>query len=486
MQTGPSNFYARWRASLPTPALAEGGGPPERLLQAVWQHQRLQRDALHTTDGRKLRVLHPGFRNHEAGPDFRGAVIQFDTDAPRSGDVEVDISPSGWRGHAHRDNPNYRGVILHVVWDTAPPSTGLPTLALRTSLDSSLEELSRWLDSGVEQTLPEVFTGKCSAPLKELAREHLEELLNQAALVRLQGKANWLQTRAREAGWEQALWEGVFRALGYKQNVWPMQRLGELLPVLSRADFPPGHKTLSWQARLLGVGGLLPEELGRKTSGTDRYLRTVWDCWWRERDQFADSVLPRAAWRFNGLRPANHPQRRLALAAHWLAAGGLISRLENWFTHDAGEGESVAESLLEILQAGADDFWSCHWTLRSAPMAKPQPLIGAARVTDLAVNVLLPWFWIRAVAGQNAALRERAERRYFAWPCAEDNAVLRLARQRLLGGAGRRLLATAAAQQGLMQIVRDFCERSNAVCADCRFPELARNFGLQIAGSMKQ
>ena len=52
------------------------------------------------------------------------------------------------------------------------------------------------------------------------------------------------------------------------------------------------------------------------------------------------------------------------------------------------------------------------------------------------------------------------------------------------------VLKGAAQQQGLMQIVRDFCEHSNAICADCRFPELvqclkskaqsqpAANFGL--------
>jgi hypothetical protein len=36
----------------------------------------------------------------------------------------------------------------------------------------------------------------------------------------------------------------------------------------------------------------------------------------------------------------------------------------------------------------------------------------------------------------------------------------------------------AAAQQGLLQIVRDFCDHSNAICADCRFPELVRNMQL--------
>ncbi|HUZ08452.1 MAG TPA: hypothetical protein VMV89_13320, partial [Candidatus Paceibacterota bacterium] len=104
------------------------------------------------------------------------------------------------------------------------------------------------------------------------------------------------------------------------------------------------------------------------------------------------------------------------------------------------------------------------------------PLLGDTRVTDLAVNVILPWLWIRAVEGKNKNIQCEVERRFFAWPAAEDNSVLKLARQRLLGTANARALKTAAAQQGLMQIVRDFCEHSNAVCENCRFPELVRGW----------
>jgi len=84
--------------------------------------------------------------------------------------------------------------------------------------------------------------------------------------------------------------------------------------------------------------------------------------------------------------------------------------------------------------------------------------------------------WTRAGEGRNEKLQREIERRYFAWPPAEDNAVLRLARQRLLGGAPRGILGGAFAQQGLMQIVRDFCDHSNAVCDNCQFPELVRKF----------
>jgi hypothetical protein len=83
---------------------------------------------------------------------------------------------------------------------------------------------------------------------------------------------------------------------------------------------------------------------------------------------------------------------------------------------------------------------------------------------------------MRAVEGKNEPLRSEMERRYLVWPAAEDNAVLRLARQRLLGGAPRRAFAGAAEQQGLLQIVRDFCEHSNALCENCQFPEAVRQW----------
>jgi hypothetical protein len=128
------------------------------------------------------------------------------------------------------------------------------------------------------------------------------------------------------------------------------------------------------------------------------------------------------------------------------------------------------------LQVEPDDFWSWHWTLRSARLKKAQPLLGATRSTDLAVNVVLPWLWIRAAEGKSETMKSRLEKVYFGWPAAEDNSVLRLARQRLLSGANRRALPSAAAQQGLIQMVRDFCDHSNAICENCKLPALVKEW----------
>jgi hypothetical protein len=481
----PENLYVQRRAQIGSPHMLreDKSPPPEKLLQAVWQHQRLLRGQLKTLDGRNARILHPGFLNREGGPDFRGAVVQFGNDSPISGDVEVDLELGGWHAHGHDTNPNFKNVILHVVWDGTIASgrksatkqrieavcDAPPAIALVGKLDAPLGELNLWLNSNEVESLPENLRGQCSAPLHELSPEKLRELLLQAAQIRFRSKATRFQARARHVGWEQTFWEGVFRALGYKHNVWPMQYIAEN----RERWYAPKSSPFALQARLLGVAGLLPSELTRAQASADTYLRSVWDCWWREREEFSDCAMPREAWRFHGQRPANHPQRRLALAAHWLAADRLPTGVERWCTRKFVDGE-MAQALLEVLQIGPDDFWSWHWTIRSPRLKKAQPLLGHSRVSDLAVNVILPWLWIRAFEGKNLELQREIERRFNTWPASEDNAVLRLARQRLLGGASRRVLQTAAEQQGLMQIVRDFCDHSNAVCENCQFPDLVK------------
>ena len=481
------NFYARRRVDIARAgAFHEQGGkagqPTERLLQAIWQHQRLQRDRLRTMDGRPIRVFHPGFVSVEGGPDFYGAVVQFGDEPPRAGDVEVDLHSAGWRSHGHDQNKNFENVLLHVVWnETKAPAAGLPAvLSLKNVLDAPVDELARALENEPLRSLPENLRGKCSGPLRELAGPRLTELLHAAAEVRFQNKAAAMLTRARNSGWEQALWENLFRALGYKHNVWPMQNLAE-----TKGRWACGASTpFEIQARLLGLSGLLPGELTRPQKNSDTFLRRAWDVWWRDRDEFESCRLPRAAWKFHGLRPANHPQRRLALAAHWLASENLVSKIEGWCVADVPDRKLPA-SLREIFQVERDEFWSWHWTLKSARMKRPQPLLGEMRLTDLAVNVVLPWLWSRSACGRppggEPTLQRKIKRRFLAWPAGEDNSVLKLARQRLLGTTNARALGTAAAQQGLMQIVRDFCTPSNAVCADCPFPGLVCDWRTRAA-----
>jgi len=145
------NFYAAWRTQCVTANVLhdENGTPAERLLQAVWQHQRLQRDQLKTADGKIVRIFHPGFVSVEGGPDFCGAIIQIGDDAPRAGDVEVDLRSGGWRAHGHDKNKHFQNVMLHVVWDEEFPGarpgvqSSPEVLSLKNVLDAPLADAER-------------------------------------------------------------------------------------------------------------------------------------------------------------------------------------------------------------------------------------------------------------------------------------------------------------------------------------------------------
>ena len=419
-------------------------------------------------------ILHPGFLNLEAGPDFKNAVVQLAGGAARTGDIEVDPRPVDWLHHKHEGNPEYERVILHVVWRSTsarPIPPNLPLLELAPVLDAPVAELSGWLQHPSPAPPPWV-RGHCEERLHHLETRQLEALLQEAALFRLQTRAERIRARAREAGWTQALWEGVFRALGYKHNSWPMQRLAELRPHWES----PGASTPTVIARLLGLGGLLPSDAGARRGAASRYIRELWDCWWRDRDKFQPHSLPARSWRLAGLRPANHPQRRLALAAHWISRDDLPERLQSWCDSSQTDAQ-LRDSLLHNLNPEPDPYWSHHYTLRSGRLPREIPLLGAARTTDLAANIVLPWLWARARQGQRMKICREIEQRYLAWPAASDNALLKLARQRLLGRRTTRLPPRMAIQQGLLQITRDYCDHSNSLCERCRFPEVARQFG---------
>jgi hypothetical protein len=461
------HFYEEWRERAHGRiGLRDASGiPPERLLQQIWFHQRIRRDDLRTIDGKRVRVVHPGFWNKEPGPDFRNAIIQIDDVPAKIGDVEIDLQPSGWRGHGHATNPNYKKIILHIVWEApANASFDHPRLALKNFLDAPLAELEKWLVCE-PVPIPGAMKGECGGPLQSLPEPIAAELLDQAAIVRFRRKAAQIEARARQRGWDQALWEELLAALGYKHNTWPMRRVAELAPVDSALKLSARDA----EARYLGIANLLPGEIAVTKTDSDRHARLLWDHWWRQADGM--TPVPKEAWKFAGLRPANHPVRRLALAAQWACKGSVTHRLEQWLLAKITNDE-LEESLARALAVEENQFWSRHWTFRSKPTKSVQPLLGSSRATDLAINVILPWLWIRAAAGRNETLQAEAERRYLAWPPAQDNSVLKLARERLF--SGRVKIKSAANQQGLIQIVRDFCDHSNAACERCRFPELVR------------
>jgi len=442
--------------------------PPESVLLMIWQHQRLNRDALVTVDGRRIRVLHPGFVNSGEGPDFTNAVIQFDGENVRRGDVEVDVLSSNWIAHGHFSDSRYRNVVLQVVWDVDHTHIGWPPiLPIRGCTDSPVIELMWWYGRCDPRVAILPVKGRCAEIFSKLCEGRLRKFVEGAAEHRLASKVARFTARAALVGWTQSLWEGLFRSLGFKHNTWPMFCLGELRPILPSPE--AGLETI--QSILFGLSGLLPHELPRKSREIEEYVRRMWHIWWRCQTQYHRYLIPSEIWRFKGVRPANHPHRRLALVSHWLAEPSFIMQLEHWATNP---GTKPWSSLQEILVPKVNGFWETHYSLFSSAARIHSQLLGKHRVTDLAVNVIIPWLRAKALATGDHKLADAAMKLYFDWPAGQDNSILKVARERFFGLRECKFSweKTAAFQQGLIQLVHDFCCNRDPICTRCRLVEM--------------
>jgi hypothetical protein len=238
----------------------------ERELQLLWERQLFRRGKLLTEDAQRVEVEFPGVRSGEGGPDFRGARIAIGG-VPRRGDVELHLTPAGWKAHGHDRDGAYAGVILHVVLrrlDFSEAPGGVPLLVLEPYLHVGADPL-RLEDPDDLDALGDAWFAARQA---RLSRE--------------------LERRA----WDEVLYREVLIALGYKHNKAAMAELARRRALAS----------------LGGGAGAIEEAL-----------------------LAAAEAMPREMWRLRNVRPANHPWRRLGGMARFLAAArgeGLARGLE--------------------------------------------------------------------------------------------------------------------------------------------------------------
>lgn len=376
-----------------------------------------------TTDGRPFVIEDFGRWNRESGPDFVDARVRIDG-GERRGDIELDLDARDWERHGHAVNPAFRETVLHVFLQ-APEARFFS----RTSDHREVAQYQLELPQAVPRR-----SGEARRVTADPARA--EAILLAAARHRLDRKFAAWRRSALVRGEAEATFAALAVALGYKRNQTPFlllaQRVGMRLAARSGGE-----------AMLFGVAGFLespePPAADAEVRG---YLRDLWESWWTERARCARWILPGSAWSLAGVRPANHPHRRVA------ALAGLASRADQW--QSAIQVGQRAE-FLDALMGLGHSFWGERFTLAAARLSAPQALLGAERATDMLLNIFYPL----AVAREEARWAQFLEERGPSAP-----ALLGAAAARHFGGAVD--LRRAVIQQGLLQFVRDYREADNA------------------------
>jgi len=395
-----------------------------------------------TTSGAKAVITDFGEWNREAGPDFVRATVQIDG-REHHGAIEVDLEASGWEQHHHATNPDYENVVLHVIvrrpskrhFSRTPTHREVPQICLADHHDAAPE----W------ESVAAARPGRCAAPLRSLSADQLSDLLAVAARRRLERKGAVLAAMIAARGVDAALYEALAITLGYKNNKLPFQLLAQRVPVKIAAS-------ARGEALLFGLAGFL--ERPEPPPGAARHeIAALWSLWWKLRAAHTHAILPRTTWKLVGLRPANHPLRRLG-------ALGAIAR--RWKSVRPALESADLGTLQKTLGSLEHPFWSFRTSWTSPRRPTPLALLGPDRIREIYANVALPLALSR---GQEPPWRDL--------PAGPPNATLKVVSARLFGGPlPRRLPKRLFIHQGLLQIYADFCLRDHGECAQCRFPSL--------------
>lgn len=243
----------------------------ERVLQRIWARGDYFSEGLKTLSGASLRVLDPGRWNFQEGPDFKEAQLEI-AGQTCNGDVEIHFRPEDWLTHGHETNPNFGGVVLHVVLQKSagqlpdcvtchgrkPETLELLPLLNRDLEAYALDEALIELERVNELPWVEDFLG--------LSLQERAERLQRASQRRWVEKLSFARKRLAGSDWRTACHTAALEVLGYARNRATMHKIALEYTL---EDFAAGAP----------IEPMFDAQQGK--------------------------------WRLSGLRPANHPLKRL-------------------------------------------------------------------------------------------------------------------------------------------------------------------------------
>ena len=394
----------------------------ESALAALWSRAHTLADALITEGGDRMRVLYPGRPSARAGPDFRDAVLLDETGDTVTGDIELHTSAPGWYAHGHDADPNYNGVVLHVVFSPK----GHEVTRQHSKMHAPIVSLEAVADD-LERADPDTASGLSAFGVLRGSSD-VAAVLDSAGDARFLARSRGFSLDMSQAGPEEALYLGIMDALGYASNRKPFRLLARRVPYATLAKFrdePPSTRPHAIKALLLGASGLMrrlddaegPAQLRRLYRRMPKHLPKP------------KKPLSEKDWKLFRVRPSNHPARRIIGAAHIV---------------DTGLDDGIAETFASAL--------SLEGTKALTACIEHRPYIGKGRAHDILVNIALPFLHAYATESDSGELADAAQAAYAAAPKLQENEITR--EMRRLCNIGRNVKVTARRQQGLIHLYR--------------------------------
>lgn len=379
----------------------------EQLLHFIWQRKLFKDDHLFTTAHQPVEIIHPGFLNHDQGPDFLQARIRI-ADQLWAGHVEIHVNSSDWYLHTHDHDSHYINVILHVVWhEDLPVRTQegfvIPCLELHDRVDADLLMRYTHLMNNAEWIPCASSIGNVDDLIKT---SWLERLMAERLELKTQNIRKVLERCGHD--FEQTFFVLLCRQLGAPANSDAMENLGYKIPLQILRKH--GNRIDQIESILFGVAGMLTKDL------PNDYAHALYNEFNFLKKKYNLTVIPSLQWKFMRMRPAHFPTVRIAQLSVIISKTLHFIDLLNQF-------KSTAEWINFFIVKPHHEFWDTHYHFKSeSPYSEKR--MGIETAISLLINLVMPFMFFYGKEQGVLHLKDRALQMMAELP-AEKNAIIK-------------------------------------------------------------
>jgi hypothetical protein len=412
----------------------------EELIQFIWQHKVLKPTPLITVSGKEIKVLKPGERNSNAGPDFFNARIELDN-IILAGNIEVHVNTSDWLKHKHQEDTDYDNIILHVVYKHDI------SLEQNNKFNVEVLELKNLISEDTLHRYKQLSSSKmelaCANQLQQCSDLHMSLWLDRVLVERLEDKEELLYALYKSLGanYTQTFFVFLLKAFGFKVNAAAFELLGKQLPV--QLLFRHANDLKQCEALLLGVAGLLEEQF------TDKYALELQNEFEFLKQKYKLIPLDKKLMKYSRMRPSNFPDLRLAQFA------ALLHHHPEFIL--CPQDYKTREKINKAFTFEVSEYWQNHYRLGLETQCKTGPL-GQTSCEILLINTLVPFLFFYSKRQDKPELKEQAI--FLLESCSfEVNHKTRLY------SAKKAVLLSAVQSQACIQLFDAYCSKKR--CLNC-------------------
>ncbi|KQR71107.1 DUF2851 family protein [Pedobacter sp. Leaf176] len=413
----------------------------EDFLHYVWQFRSFDNNELKTADGESLKIIHQGFLNKNAGPDFNNSKIQIG-DTVWAGNLEIHIKSSDWLRHNHQSDSSYENVILHVVYENDVKikridGSILPVLELKNRIAEDLIEKY--------ETLFLTLTDfPCKAQIKTVDKLIIDSFVSRTLFERFEQKTYVVSETLKElnGNWDETFYRFMARNFGFKINALPFELVAKAIP----QQIYGKHKVnpLQIEALIFGSAGFLNEKF------VEEYPVRLKKEFEFLQKKYNIKPIDVSIWKFMRMRPQNFPTLRLAqFAALIVKANHLFSKVLDI---------SVVAELRELFEnLPVNVYWKTHYHFKKETDGV-NIQIGKASVDNILLNTVALFLFTYGKQSGTQFYINRAIKLLESLP-PERNAIT----DRFLQAGV--LMYNAFTTQGILHLKKHYCDEKK--CLSC-------------------